>query len=534
MPRSWPLLGLGLALACSPTRTPPFTPPESGGPEWNELRSPHFVVRSDLPLREVRGMIEEFERMYTTLEDLVFPGVGVPAVPMSVLVLRSPEEFAMVAPPATAGFYLHRLYHDDDRLPSLIIHSKLTSGTRLLLQHELSHRFVAYYLPDAPAWLNEGLAQYNATITTTWAPRSRGRQIVLGMSIPHLAIHPGSVWFAGKARHPGALAVPVEAMPSIAELLAGGPEDFHPRPVGGTTREADAQRIIANSVGAWALVHVLKTGRELDAARLTAFFRALARGDAPQAAWDEAFADVSMTGLEGIYQAFLRRTETNLLLYAYSPADTPIDTEMTMSPAQVHLLWATIRPWVNEGVLRQARIDVGTAALLAPDDPEVWLWLARLDRHVGRLDRAERLLRKAHAQQPHDERYALDLFQLLDQKADQQPPEHRDYAALDAMIPTLRRATSAGSLHALAVHLARRGQLDDALVLARSAVAVDFACYPCLDTLAGLYFRTGAHEQAYRTATRALNIMADGARDDQAFVRLKRYRDATVVWRRGG
>ena len=84
------------------------------------------------------------------------------------------------------------------------------------------------------------------------------------------------------------------------------------------------------------------------------------------------------------------------------------------------------------------------------------------------------------------------------------------------------------------MHLAKRDRLEDALGLARSAVAVDFACYPCLDTLAGLYFRTGAHEQAYRTATRALNIMADGARDDQAFARLQRYRGATAVWQRGG
>ena len=141
MPRSWPLLGLAIAIACGHARTPPFTPPERGGPEWNELRSPHFVVRSDLPVREARAIIGEFEHRYTVLEVLVFPGVGVPAVPMSVLILRSPEEFAAVVPPGTAGFYLHRLYNDDDRLPSLIIHSKLTSGTRLLLQHELTHTY---------------------------------------------------------------------------------------------------------------------------------------------------------------------------------------------------------------------------------------------------------------------------------------------------------------------------------------------------------------------------------------------------------
>ncbi len=32
------------------------------------------------------------------------------------------------------------------------------------LTHELTHRFVHFYLPGAPRWLNEGLAKYYSTM----------------------------------------------------------------------------------------------------------------------------------------------------------------------------------------------------------------------------------------------------------------------------------------------------------------------------------------------------------------------------------
>ena len=62
--------------------------------------------------------------------------------------------------------------------------------------------------------------------------------------------------------------------------------------------------------------------------------------------------------------------------------------------------------------------------------------------------------------------------------------------------------------------------------MAEGAVASDFACFPCLDTLASLHARKGQHERAYRTQLRTLNVLPDGARDDDVLAHLEVYRKA--------
>lgn len=514
------LLATAVALACGPARAPAFTPPERGGAPWIELRSRHFVVRSDMAPADARAVITGYEQVHAALEDLVFPGVEVPAIPMSVLALRRRHEMTEIGADALSAVFIRRYYNDDDRLPALIVKGDLDAPTRMLLQHELTHRFLYHHMPGAPAWFNEGLAIYTSTMIF------ERKGVMLGRSLPQLLFRNEHSWDATGPRWRAVVSAPVAALPTVAELLASGPGDFRLRSHDPMFREADARRVFAYHAGAWSLVHVLMHHSEATWIAVHRYMSAMARGDAPEQAWREGAADLSMAQLEAAYQAFLRRSSTDFHRFPdYRPRAAPIEVEAAMTPTDVHLLWAAILPWHDERTIERARREIAAASALTPRDPEVLLWRARLARTDGRLDLAEQLLRVALGAHPDDERLLLELFHVGTALVMRQPPASRDFSYVDALVPVLQRvARSAETLHALATHLVARGRDDEALPLAEGAVVLDFACFSCLDTLASLYFRAGLHERALRTQLRALNVLPDGARDDEVLAHLELYR----------
>lgn len=523
--RGSPLLAAVMltSLACGHARMPAFTGPEAGGAPWFEVRSPHFVIRSDMPIEDIRLLIRDYERIYAALEDLVFPDVTVPAIRTSVLALSRHHEFAALGMRGVKAVYIRRFYNDDDRLPALIVEGKQTGpAARLLLQHELTHRFLYHYLPNAPAWLNEGFAIYVSTL----AFEKKG--VTIGRALPQLYFRDGHSWDATGSPWRTVVSAPADAIPTAATMLASSPADFRLRTQDPMLREEDVRRAFAYHAGAWSLVHVLRHtgGRYYE--RSQRYFFALSGGATAEAAWATAFADLSMPQLEADYQESLRRFAfTHSKADDYQPRAAEIDVEGTIPPAHVHLLWAAIVPWRNQPAIERARLEIAAAAAIAPTDPEVLLWRARLARRDGRQDLAAELLRVALHSSPDEERLLREQFEVQVELAERRPPAARDYTQVDALLPDLlRRAASANTLHALAVHLDTRGRHDEALPIAEGAVSLDYACFPCLDTLAALYARKGEHDRAYRTQLRALNVLPDGARDEQVLAHLEQYRRA--------
>lgn len=521
-----PALLLLTALACGHARTPTFTGPEEGGPPWVEVRSPHFVIRSDMPIADVRLLIADYERIYGALEDLVFAGVQVPAIRTSVLALRRGAEFSALGMGGVKAVYIRRFYNDDERIPALIVEGRHNGpAARLLLQHELTHRFLYHYLPGAPAWFGEGFAIYVSTMSF------ERKGVKLGRTLPQLFFRDDHSWDAVGPRWRAVVSAPISAIPTVAGLLRSGPGEFRLRYHNPLFREEDARRVFAYHAGAWSLVHVLRHAREAYWAALQRYTEALSAGATPEHAWARSFGALPPGQLEADYQAFLRRRETPFFMYPdYQPRAAEIEVEGTVPPAHVHLLWAALMPWRSKSVIERARREIAIANALAPDDPEVLLWRARLARRDGRLDLAAHALRLALKLSPDDERALLERFEVEQELVARQPPASRDYTDLDARVPELlRHAASAGSLHAVARYLEQRQRHAEALPAAESAVAVDYACFPCLDTLAALYARAGRRELAYRTQLRALNVLPDGARDDQVLAHLEQYRQALAA-----
>src|SRR5262249_27227294 len=116
------------------------------------------------------------------------------------------------------GAFLPNGRHDFERRPVALLAGDFVDRTRRVLQHELTHRFVAYYYPQAPTWLNEGLAYYFEMLTIEDGMATLGHPPVSERFWP-------GPWKSDSTGH-GTL-VPVSEAPTASALLAMTPADFY-------------------------------------------------------------------------------------------------------------------------------------------------------------------------------------------------------------------------------------------------------------------------------------------------------------------
>lgn len=505
------VLGLTAWLCSACATSQPFTPPESGGPAWTLFTTQHFLVRTDLPESTALATVEELERCYATLADVAFPFAARPGGRTSVLIVRNQAEQELFGPLGGPAFF--RPGSDDfGKHPTVYLHGSLSEDARRTVQHELVHRFVHFYFPGAPAWLNEGLAQYYETTTI------EDGKVVLGRPPPDQLFRAGNQWGFEQRSTGMRVWVATADVPTIAELRARTTADFHRRTDEPDLRVDDSRRVTANYAGSWALVHMLKSSPEPYPFGLEAFMLGIGAGDESTHAWSEAFQGVDAAKLEADFQAYLLKGERIVLRAPYQPPAPKIEKVEEMAPVDVHLLWAYIMP-----TLERKRREIGEANLLAPGSPEVLLARGRLAASEGKTAEAEKFLRDAVAARPDDERLLLALFSHL--MPDEHAPTQQQIAALDALVPAMRRmARSATTINSLAWYLVVRGQPD--VELALKAVDADFACWECHDTLAAAYFAKGSVDRAFISQTMALNLMPDGTRAPGALARWDQYRAA--------
>jgi len=82
---------------------------------------------------------------------------------------------------------------------------------RRIFQHELTHRFVHYFIPASPVWLNEGMACFYETMSVVHG------EAIIGESKFH---------FVRGLTAPAAL-IDIEDLPRASTLLAMRPEQFY-------------------------------------------------------------------------------------------------------------------------------------------------------------------------------------------------------------------------------------------------------------------------------------------------------------------
>ena len=132
--------------------------PAHGGAPWHEVTSQHFVLRTDLAPSEARAATADFERQYTMLEDVAFPGYEEATERIAIVLFRDAGDYRVFQPWGTGGVFYDRLPQDLERAPTMVLHDRLDDQTRIVITHELTHRFLRRAFGYLPTWLNEGLA----------------------------------------------------------------------------------------------------------------------------------------------------------------------------------------------------------------------------------------------------------------------------------------------------------------------------------------------------------------------------------------
>lgn len=338
--------------------------PSRGGPPWVELTSAHIVLHTDAAEDDARGILQELEETYSTLEDVGFPYSRRAEERVHAVLFSRGHDYDAVGMVGSSGHFSAAGLPGDPR-PAVIFHGELQNSTRELLRHELTHRFVAFHYPHAPLWLNEGLAEYYAKLTFKDGHALFGKE------------EEPRFWKSGW-REGTNFPVPIFAVPPVRDLLAMDRKTFYSKCTHGGEEcpISESRRVSAAYAGAWALVHMLQNGEHRE--RFIAYIDALAALQPAAEAWNRAFAGISVESLQEALLAFMNRSDTRYMRTKYSPPAVQPRPPRRLADAEVHLLWAQLRRTPAE-----ARTELQEALREQPGMEAAQAFLAALDRPPG-------------------------------------------------------------------------------------------------------------------------------------------------------
>lgn len=505
------------ALGCA-ALSPPLTPPERGGPPWSELTSTHFVLDTDLDQAEAREALREFDGVFTSLKDVAFSAAPPPRTSIRVVLFRREQDYWRFAPENTAGYFTSRLPNEVVPMPTMVMWGSLVNRTRLVFQHELSHLFVRSSLGPVPRWLNEGLAQYYSTFEL------KDGAAIVGEPLPDLGVSTQGTltWRSERVGPWDRTLIPIGSVPPVEQIIGGGFDEVNALADKDGPTPDERKRGIAYYYGAWGLVHLLYSVPSYRA-RFNEVVSAVARGKTAREAWNDRFSDIAPDKLEADFREHLVRTE-KIEAQAWTtkytpPAPASADMERRLSPADVHLLWARLRPWHDDGPRGLARPDIQAARAMEPGSPEVQFWSGLFNLAEGRDREAEADITRALEQRPNDARYLMAMVKVSDRV-------HGPTAVgrIRALMQQLGKvAVSAKALDFVATYHADWRELDEGLRFAARAIKADPTCWHCYATLARLLYGKRELEEAVVAGERARNLLPDGVKNPELTEVVMRY-----------
>src|SRR6185503_14077545 len=140
---------------------------------WISVRSKNFQLignASEKEVKQVANRLEQFREVFTQL----FPKAKFTSpVPTTVIVFKSDKSYAPFKPRANLAGYFQP--GPDVNYITLTTEVRGEQDAFSVIFHEYTHLMVENTFPDAPAWFNEGLAEYYSTFSI-----SEDQKIVLG------------------------------------------------------------------------------------------------------------------------------------------------------------------------------------------------------------------------------------------------------------------------------------------------------------------------------------------------------------------
>jgi len=504
---------LGVELAC----------PAQGGPAWVELTSPHFRLRTDLPSACARAELVEYERAYVALEDLAFPYQPSPPDRVNIVLFARRKDQRRVSPdPLFSGWFMRGSSPWQDG-PTLVLRWRDGGGSRRSFLHEMTHRFVRFYFGQVPTWMNEGLAEFYQSLQVS------GDVAEMGASPRERSVAPtrweisGAGDFGdGSPDHGRRIIVYADALPSIDAFDRMTGDFYGPRALPVDARDALRTR---NYLGAWAIVHFLKTGPPKYQRAFDAYLRLVLAGKAHRSSWDSAFAGIPAGEIESAMKQRLDRPHTHRLRTKYAPPPPPPIAERSMSDAEVHLAWFRVRSGDRAERAVEGEADVEEALRREPDNPEAIFARALLHLKARRLVEAEADARRALELRPEELRYVEGLVHIS--TAGRSLQDWKLWKKLEPLLERLGDPSATASALNMSARLSIvRRRPDEGLAAAKLAIQKDPACWECYETLAGLLYEKQDFDAALGAMQLAVNLVPEHLASPALLDRLKGYEAA--------
>ena len=470
-----------LSIACAHRPRPP---PLTG---WQELRSDHFRLRTDLAPDAARLTLQRLETLRAALQSAWMAPGDTPDT-AEVIVLEDTTELLTFtdwlglstvsgARPllVTAGVSV-AVFEEDLPYPSV-------------LAHELTHVLARWRMPSVAPWFEEGLAEFLGTVEVR-----DGRLARFGSR--DLPGSPSSAnYLAGRA--------PLDMSGAPAQVNGLQPMEWV-LPLDEIERlpweftGPEAARLAYRSARLW--VQALRF-REL--ARVVALERALREGVPWHTAWGDARRGLDIAGLHEAVRRWAGGAPLPFEEHSFAAPDVRA-TERAMAPWEVRLVLADL--WTLGGPPEQrferlwrARAELESAALEAPGEALPGVRLAELETDpAARLALAEAIAR-AHPDSPEA---AVFLAGVLRDDGRERPGRTEAIARAVALAPE-----DPDALTAQAVEQARAGNLTIALQTARRAVALAPWSPTVFRVMANLLAASGRCEEALEAAQRTLSVL---------------------------
>jgi len=491
-----------------------FECPEKGGAPWTEVSSTHFTLKTDLDPKTAQEVSANLEARFSSLADLGFASPIEVRTRIDVVYFRHRDEYEKVAPRLSAGMFRTDV-RDFERTPLAVLQGDFTQSNKETLQHELTHHFVHALYPQAPVWLNEGLAVYFSTLDV------EGDTAILGRA-PHRFRFWKGDWHAQIEEGEISVAIPMSEAPSAASLLSmsvtefEGAADRDPR----TSEGQNAlKRMGANYAGAWNLVHLCMTGPTVRPL-FDDYEQRLLHGEPNERAWAESVGRIPPEKLQKDYTGSLVSVETITQRTNYAP---PANKQAVrpMPDADVHVLWARLRNWKSPEGNAAAKNDLSEATRQVPHHPGAAMLSAYWDYVAEDHSAAERTLKDALTARPDDPRL-LNALGWVELHANSKT------TTAAALVPVAEKlaplAKTAAEFDLLARNSALHDDIDGALAYEKRAIAADASCYQCFSQAAGLLAEKGALREALQAATLALGLVPEGADPERVADQVDTYR----------
>ncbi len=489
-------LGLGALLlggGCLGPRAE-IASPSAGGNAWEELKSEHFLLVTDLQNRDAERVLAEYERTYALLASATHVAYAarameLPSFQTHAVTFRDLGELQPFIPAQMVGVYRESLPNEIEAVPTILASGTLSPFGRVTLAHELAHRFNHVALGSMPVWLNEGLAQYYSTI------RGEVNDPVIGESDPENVVAAGSVRHSvGDVVFQGGL-IHAQQLPAASDLIALDAEGFYAEstqnhaPLTFEAKNTQAR----NYAAAWMLVHLLMH-EPFDYAERFRDELAKPDGFSTGAKLQAVLAQVDSVRLDRDFRAYLLKS---IPWRQYHPGSSPRPELSTraLSDYEVSLWWARLDSFKGERA-RQASRRLADAQHASPNAPDVQFWLGRAAAMRGDFKEAGAAYESAVAAAPDRPELLLGLVTLYgNREANEAFPDHqaRLEQALTKLAPIARTPLQ---LNVLAMQALFTHDAQKAAGLAQKARTLGADCWECWHTAAAAALVNGDAAQA--------------------------------------